>query len=262
MDNRILKPAILNSAIKAQPYPLLFATVSGAHLYGFPSPDSDYDLRGVHLLPLSEVVGLKQGIDTIELTKEIADSQIDLVTHEIKKFCLLLLKRNGYVLEQLYSPLVVLSTPEHQELKGIAAGCITKQHHYHYQGFAKNQWQHIGKSNPIRVKSLLYLYRVLLTGIHLMETGKVEANLNILNQRFRLSYLDELIQCKTKAAETSSIAQIDREYHLNQYEKLQNKLLDTATVSHLPTEPTAKDALHYFLVKLRTSGSLRGKNAD
>jgi len=24
----------------------LFATISGAHLYGFPSPDSDYDLRG------------------------------------------------------------------------------------------------------------------------------------------------------------------------------------------------------------------------
>jgi len=35
----------------AQPYPLLFVTISGAHLYGFPSPDSDYDLRGVHALP-------------------------------------------------------------------------------------------------------------------------------------------------------------------------------------------------------------------
>jgi uncharacterized protein len=31
-----------------QPYPLLFVTISGVHLYGFPSPDSDYDLRGVH----------------------------------------------------------------------------------------------------------------------------------------------------------------------------------------------------------------------
>lgn len=31
----------------AQPYRLLFATISGAHLYGFPSPDSDFDLRGV-----------------------------------------------------------------------------------------------------------------------------------------------------------------------------------------------------------------------
>ena len=29
--------------VARHPYPLLFATISGAHLYGFPSPDSDYD---------------------------------------------------------------------------------------------------------------------------------------------------------------------------------------------------------------------------
>ena len=46
MDPRLTKQ------IDEHPYPLLFATISGAHLYGFPSPDSDYDLRGVHLLPL------------------------------------------------------------------------------------------------------------------------------------------------------------------------------------------------------------------
>ncbi|MBB2744109.1 UNVERIFIED_ORG: putative nucleotidyltransferase [Microbispora rosea subsp. rosea] len=40
-------------------HPLAFATVSGAHLYGFPSVDSDVDLRGVHVLPAEEVVGLR-----------------------------------------------------------------------------------------------------------------------------------------------------------------------------------------------------------
>jgi uncharacterized protein len=39
-DPRLLKQ------VKLHPYPLLFATISGAHLYGFPSPDSDFDLRG------------------------------------------------------------------------------------------------------------------------------------------------------------------------------------------------------------------------
>ncbi|MDJ0688801.1 MAG: nucleotidyltransferase domain-containing protein [Xenococcaceae cyanobacterium MO_188.B32] len=37
---------LFSKIINSQPYPLLFATISGAHLYGFPSPDSDYDLRG------------------------------------------------------------------------------------------------------------------------------------------------------------------------------------------------------------------------
>ena len=47
---------LLQTEIAKHRYPLLFATISGAHLYGFPSPDSDYDLRGVHLLPLRDVV--------------------------------------------------------------------------------------------------------------------------------------------------------------------------------------------------------------
>lgn len=57
----------LHKQIAEHPYPLLFSTISGAHLYGFPSPDSDFDLRGVHLLPLEEVVGLNPGHETIEV---------------------------------------------------------------------------------------------------------------------------------------------------------------------------------------------------
>jgi predicted nucleotidyltransferase len=45
--------------VAAQPHPLLFATISGAHVYGFPSPDSDFDLRGAHKLPLEKVIGLE-----------------------------------------------------------------------------------------------------------------------------------------------------------------------------------------------------------
>ena len=49
----------LHCIVQAQPYPLLFATIIGAHLYGFPSPDSDFDLRGAHVLPLEKIVGLE-----------------------------------------------------------------------------------------------------------------------------------------------------------------------------------------------------------
>src|SRR5512134_1189689 len=97
----------LRAVVFAQPYPLLFATVSGAHLYGFPSPDSDYDLRGVHILPLARVVGLDPGPETIEVSEVVEGLELDLVTHDVHKFFGLLLKRNGYVLEQLSSPLVV-----------------------------------------------------------------------------------------------------------------------------------------------------------
>jgi predicted nucleotidyltransferase len=110
----------LQPLLREHPYPLLFATVSGAHLYGFPSPDSDYDLRGVHVLPLRSVLGLDVSDETVESSGVRDGLEIDLVTHDARKFFGLLLKKNGYVLEQLFSPLVVHATPEHEELKTIA----------------------------------------------------------------------------------------------------------------------------------------------
>src|SRR4051794_30998140 len=138
----------LQAVVRRQPYPLLFATISGAHLYGFPSPDSDYDLRGVHLLPLRGLVGLNTGPETIEVSRDEDELELDLVTHEARKFMGLLLKKNGYVLEQLYSPLVVHTTPEHEELKATARGCVTRHHSHHYFGFAETQWRLFEKEHP------------------------------------------------------------------------------------------------------------------
>src|SRR4029077_19197243 len=96
----VLDPRLFR-IVAAQPYPLLFATISGAHLYGFPSPDSDYDLRGVHILPADEAVGLLPRRETIEFAGLRDGVEMDLVTHDVHKFFTMLLKRNGYVLEQL-----------------------------------------------------------------------------------------------------------------------------------------------------------------
>lgn len=52
----------------------------------------------------------------------------------------LLLKRNGYVLEQLLSPLVVYRTPEYEELVALASKLVTRHHAHHFLGFAATQW--------------------------------------------------------------------------------------------------------------------------
>jgi predicted nucleotidyltransferase len=129
----------LHAIAARQPHRLLFATVSGAHLYGFPSPDSDYDLRGAHILPLPRVVGLDPGPETIEVSEVVDGLELDLVTHDVHKFFGLLLKRNGYVLEQLMSPLVIHTTPEHVELTTLVPRLVTRHHSHHYLGFAATQ---------------------------------------------------------------------------------------------------------------------------
>lgn len=78
--------ALLDQAEQQVSYPPLLITVSGAHLYGFPSPDSDFDLRGAHILPLDLVVGLDDPEETITYTFEQAGRESDLVSHDIKKF--------------------------------------------------------------------------------------------------------------------------------------------------------------------------------
>src|SRR6476660_5091707 len=214
----------LHQHVDEHPYPLLFATISGAHLYGFPSPDSDYDLRGVHLLPLEEVVGLKTGPKTIEKSGIHDGLEIDLVTHDAEKFFGLVLKKNGYVLEQIFSPLIIHTTPEHAELKAIAADCVTRHHVHHYLGFAATQWKLFEKENPPRVKPLLYVYRVLLTGIHLMRTGEVEANLLRLNEEFQLPYIADLVARKLAGPEKSKLEDADIGFHRGEFERLRREL--------------------------------------
>ena len=241
----------LHKQINEHPYPLLFATISGAHLYGFPSPDSDFDLRGVHLLPIEDVIGLKSGQETVEKSRIYNGLEIDLVTHDASKFFGLMLKKNGYVMEQLLSPLVVHTTPEHEELKAIAPACLTRHHAHHYLGFAANQWRLFSKEEPPRVKPLLYVYRVLLTGIHLMRTGEIEANLVRLNETFRLSYLPELIARKIEGTEKGTLDVADMDFHQREYERLLTELESAHGESNLPDVSTGKPALNDLLVRIR-----------
>lgn len=243
--------ARLQKIIDEQPFPLVFASLSGAHLYGFPSPDSDFDVRGVHLLPLETVVGLEDGRETIEITLVENNLELDLVTHDAKKFFGLLLKKNGYVLEQVLSPLVLRTSPEHEELREIARNCITKHHSHHYFGFAATQWKLFEKENPPRVKPLLYIYRILLTGINLMESGAVEANLVRLNEVFKLSYLPELIERKLTGVEKGVLPAADMAFHRKEYERLRMRLQMAFEKSMLPETPAGKDALNDLLVRLR-----------
>jgi hypothetical protein len=162
-----------------------------------------------------------------------------------------MLRPNGYVLEQLFSPLVVMSHPFFPRLKELARGCITKNHRHHYRGFAENQWKLFSKENPPRVKPLLYVYRVLLTGIHLMRSGEVEANLSVLNREFQLPYVDELVERKLRHAEKSQLPNAVIDFHRGEFDRLLLVLEEAAERSSLPDAAVAGDGLNQLLVDLR-----------
>lgn len=247
-----LPDGMLDRLSADHPYPRAFITVSGAHLYGFPSRDSDIDLRGVHLLPLEEVVGLEQGTETITRTWDHAGVEADVVTHDLAKFCRLLLRRNGYVLEQVASPLVVATSAVHAELLELVPGLLTSNHAHHYLGFARTQWGLFEKTNEL--KPLLYTFRVLLTGIHLVRAGEIQADLTRLIDQGP-SYLPDLVEAKRTAEHGALPAGAPGADRLQaDVTALTARLEEERTRSSLPEHPTAQQALHGLVVRTRLNG--------
>jgi len=238
----------LRQLVEEQQYRALFVTVSGAHLYGFPSPDSDVDLRGAHLLPLRDVVGLDVPNETVERKLDLAGVEIELVSHDLGKYLRLLVKNNGYVLEQIFSPLVVTGREFLDELRPLARRCITRHHYHHYRGFIATQRKLLAKQEPKIAKTLLYAYRVLLTGIHLLRTGEVEASLPRLAEEYRRSFLLELIAQKQQ--EKGPARNLDWPFHEGQLRELEG-LLDLAYQESTLPEERDRLAVHRFLVERR-----------
>jgi predicted nucleotidyltransferase len=107
------------------------------------------------------------------------------------------------------------------------------------------------KENSPRVKPLLYVYRVLLTGIHLMRTGEVEANLSKLNAEFRLPYVDDLIAMKVGSEEQATLDAAAVERHAGEFQRLRGELEAAGQESKLREEPEAQRELNDLLIRLR-----------
>ena len=245
--------AAMRRLVEAMDYKPLFVTVGGAHLYGFPSPDSDVDLRGCHMLPLREVVGLDLPIQTLE-HKTIDDgTEVELVSHDVGKYLRLLVRNNGHILEQIFSPIVVLGQDFLDDLRPLARRCITRRHYHHYRGFYATQRRLIAKEEPKRAKPVLYAYRVLMTGIHLLKSGEVEANLLRLNKHFGFGFLDDLIARKV-SGENSSVSDFDWPFHEARLAELEAKLDQAFQESKLP-EDREHRPIDELLVRLRLAMS-------
>ncbi len=226
---------------------LVFATVSGAHLYGFPSADSDVDIRGAHLLPTAEVVRLEEPEQTRDFIDEREGIEVDLVSHELEKFLGLMLERNASALEQIFSPHVVVADETFETLKTLAAGCVTRNHFHHYNGFARSQWaMHVHSS---RLKPLLYSFRAYLTGIHLVSTGEVEANLEVLAEQYEEPLILELIREKRGGHET-----MEAPDHAVEFQEVRDRLkvglhqaFDSSRLREAPSDRTHRSMSDYLV---------------
>jgi uncharacterized protein len=245
----LLDREYLASVVRNGPEPL-FATISGAHLYGFASPNSDVDLRGAFVLPTKALLGLDEPNETLSVADASAGLELDWVAHEVRKFVRMMTQDNGYVLEQLYSPLVIVGNEEHEELKELGRCCVTRGLFRHYRGFARGRRKLLAEPNPT-VKHLLYAYRVYLTGIRALRTGTIEANVIELNEEFRFAQITELVERKREGAEKMLLDPAEIPAQLEVLDGLETALDAAHASSALPEHVTNRAALDDFVVRVR-----------
>lgn len=92
----------LDSIEARQKCRILFAVESGSRAWGFPSPDSDYDVRFVYARPVDWYLGIYAGRDVIETPIE---DDMDVNGWDLRKALHLVLKSNAVISEWMESPI-------------------------------------------------------------------------------------------------------------------------------------------------------------
>lgn len=189
---------------------ILFAVESGSRAWGFPSPDSDYDVRFIYRHRLDWYLSLKPGRDVIELP--ISDD-LDVNGWDLRKALNLLTKPNPTLLEWLVSPVRYLWREEADELvafaRQIEAGLSCQQH---YLNLGRNSWKRaVNDDGSTRYKRLFYALRpaMALRWMRLHENGQPPMNFQALCQGCELpaSVLEpirELLHLKSRSREQQS----------------------------------------------------------
>jgi len=153
----------------------LVVYLSGAHAYGFPSPDSDLDLKCIHIAPTATLVGLdppSEPDDRIEVRDGV---ELDYGSNELGPVLRGVLKGNGNYLERILGRLVLGGAPTLlASLRPLVQATLSRRVGKHYGGFATSQIRAF--DDKPTAKRALYVLRTAATGRCLLERGALETD--------------------------------------------------------------------------------------
>lgn len=148
---------------------ILYACESGSRAWGFPSADSDYDVRFIYVHPLDWYLSVFEQRDVIE--RPIND-QLDISGWDLKKALGLLAKSNPPLLEWLGSPIIYQEDVQAStELRKLAeafykpVSCA-----YHYLQMARGNFREYLRGDEVWTKKYFYVLRPVLA-INWIERG-------------------------------------------------------------------------------------------
>jgi len=238
----------LKNCVSSKHGTLFNVYVSGSHLYGWNSKDSDVDIRGCFLLNKEMFLGLGSPIEVIE----IKDRQ-DIVLFEIKKMIKLALQGNCNILEEINAP-QLYKNADFVRLKQLINNSFGKRGIYNsYKGLAEFNYKKFILNGRNTVKKYLYVFRGLMAGIYCLQTGQVKPNIEELNKVFKIKEVDKLLEIKRKGLEEEPLKELD-EGILDSHIKILFEKLDEAYLkSKISENPSGEDIeeINKFLINLR-----------
>lgn len=236
---------------------ILLCGVTGSHFYGFPSPDSDLDLKGIHLAPTDALFGLEAPAETFDRLETFEGLECDYTSHEARKALALLLRGNGNMLERILSPIQLFEGPALAQLQALARGAISKRFADHYRGFFKGMCREHERSPEPEAKTLLYAYRVALTGIHLLRTGELIGDVNVTGPLYGCDSVVELALRKRRGIEHLIVTADEDARHRARWTELEAALESALAASRLPEDALNAADCNAWLVAARQA-ALRG----
>lgn len=170
--------------------------LSGAHAYGFPSPDSDLDLKCVHIVPTAELVGLASPDDPPDRIEIVEGVELDYGSNELAGVLRGALKGNGNYLERLLGDLVLGGDRALlEEARLVVRPLLSRRSARHYGGFATSQLRAFDEKPS--AKRALYVLRTAATGRHLLAHGEIVTDVARLGP-FLPAEIDELLEMKRR----------------------------------------------------------------
>lgn len=148
---------------------ILLAVESGSRAWGFPSPDSDYDVRFIYVRSLESYLQLNSVRDVIERP---IDAVLDINGWDLRKTLMLLHGANPTLFEWFSSPILYRETEFSTRFKPIMAEYFSsKKALYHYLRMAAgNYGEHLCGSS-VRAKKYFYVLRPLLACRWILDFG-------------------------------------------------------------------------------------------
>lgn len=188
---------------------ILYACESGSRAWGFPSPDSDYDVRFLYAHPAEWYLTLDEGPDTLTFP---VDEELDLAGWELRKALKLLRGSNAALLEWLQSPVVYRQAAGFREaLAPLGPVCWNARAGLnHYAGLMRRGVTEDLSGEQVRLKRLFYALRSTLAARWIRERPTEVPPMEFRQLRELLppelqGSVDELLAQKATADEKTTV---------------------------------------------------------